>query len=304
MPRFLNTELLNEWIPKLISTAQKELVIVVPYIQLSAPVYNELQKADARGVKTVLIYRENKLLPAQKEKLTQLKNLNQFEHPTVHCKTFYNGDLLLIGSMNLYEHSENNNREMGVLFARSGEAAKLIGNTLGTPDDGNIFTDFLIEYKTIQNATREVSLSEEYVKSGMQIDILKTPFEKTNDLCLEMKKVFGHKQFEPCEVKDSWFPICENYHEKLDVGIEIDRRAFMCLTYPEQRIESIYQKAKGSIKEGLITGFKFFWNNHYEEIFLYPDSRDHRWSNIDQNAKLIEYRKGIDKVVDWLKRQM
>lgn len=302
MPRFLNTELLNEWIPKLISTSQKELVIVVPFIQLSARVYDELLKADTRGVKTVIIYRENKLSPIQKEKLGQLKNLNQFEHPTVHCKTFFNGDLLLIGSMNLYEHSENNNREMGVLFARSGDGAKFIGNSWGSADDANIFTDFLEEYKLIQNGTTSVLLSEEYVKSGMSIEILKTPMDKTTDLCLEMKKVFGHKQFEPCEIKNNWFPVCFNYHEKLDVGIEIDRRAFMCLTYPEQRIESIYLKAKDAIKEGLFPGFKFYWNNHYEEIFLYPDSRDQRWKNIDIQGKLIEYRKGIDEIVTWLRR--
>lgn len=301
MPQFLNTELINEWLPKVIATAKNELVIVVPYIQLSPIVFSELQKADKRGVRTVLIYRENKLAPAQKAKLNQLQNLNQFEHPSVHCKTLYNGELLLISSMNLYEYSENNNREMGVLFARTSEGSSMIGNSWSSPDEAKVFTDFLFEYKDIQNGSAVVKLTDTYVLSGMKIDILRTPQEKALDLCNDMKKVFGHKQFEPIEYGQDWLPMCLNYFDKLDVGLELERRAFLHFTYPEQRIESIFNRANASIREYLFPGYKFYWNHHTAGIYLYPDSRDRRWQNIDQEARLIEYRKGIDQVVHWLR---
>ena len=42
MAKFLNTTLLNEWIPKLIDETERELVIIVPYIKTSDKMYNHI----------------------------------------------------------------------------------------------------------------------------------------------------------------------------------------------------------------------------------------------------------------------
>ncbi len=86
MAKFLNTALLNEWIPKLIEETKSELMIIVPYIKTSDRMYNYLQEANNRGVHTVLIYRENKLLANEKAKLAALENLDLMYHPNIHCK--------------------------------------------------------------------------------------------------------------------------------------------------------------------------------------------------------------------------
>jgi phosphatidylserine/phosphatidylglycerophosphate/cardiolipin synthase-like enzyme len=118
MALFLNTNRFNEWLPKLISEAESELVIIVPYIQISNNIFKALNTADANGVEIILIYRENKLSVEEKNKLLLLNNISLLHHPNIHCKCYFNGDLLIIGSMNLYEYSEKNNREMGTLFSR------------------------------------------------------------------------------------------------------------------------------------------------------------------------------------------
>lgn len=69
MPVFLNTELLNHWIPRLIQETMRELVIVVPYIKTSENLFKELKNANERGVESTIIYRENKLSDFEKRNL-------------------------------------------------------------------------------------------------------------------------------------------------------------------------------------------------------------------------------------------
>ena len=88
-------------------------------MQLSDRIYQCLVAANKRGVETVIIYRENKMKPRERAMLDVIDNLNLMHHPNIHAKCFYNEDYLLIGSMNLYEYSEKNNREMAILFERN-----------------------------------------------------------------------------------------------------------------------------------------------------------------------------------------
>ena len=72
MAKFLNTTLLNQWIPKLIDETERELIIIVPYIKMSEQIFNHLKKANQRGVETTIIYREDKLSVIEKKKLMEL----------------------------------------------------------------------------------------------------------------------------------------------------------------------------------------------------------------------------------------
>ena len=66
MALFLNTNKLNYWIPKLISEAESELILIVPYIKVSQKIFAALQQTDEKGVDITLVYRENKLLRIRK----------------------------------------------------------------------------------------------------------------------------------------------------------------------------------------------------------------------------------------------
>lgn len=52
MPKFLNTQGISEWISKIIDAADKELVIITPYMQLSDKIYECLFIANARRAKS------------------------------------------------------------------------------------------------------------------------------------------------------------------------------------------------------------------------------------------------------------
>ena len=76
MVKFLTTQGLSEWIPKIIEETQRELVIITPYMQLSNKIYNLLLDANKRGVESIIIYRENKLLSIKKKNFKAIDNLN------------------------------------------------------------------------------------------------------------------------------------------------------------------------------------------------------------------------------------
>ncbi|TDP57629.1 hypothetical protein [Flavobacterium dankookense] len=60
MAEFLNTKKIKDYISKIIETAEKELVIISPYIQTNATFIELLKAADERGVETTLIYKKRK----------------------------------------------------------------------------------------------------------------------------------------------------------------------------------------------------------------------------------------------------
>ncbi|OWK98543.1 hypothetical protein AP75_05195 [Kaistella haifensis DSM 19056] len=66
MAEFLNKKKLLEWVPKLIETAGKELVIISPYIQISEKIFKLLKESEKRGVEITLIYKTSRFISNSK----------------------------------------------------------------------------------------------------------------------------------------------------------------------------------------------------------------------------------------------
>ena len=76
MAEFLNKKKLLEWVPMLIETAEKELIIISPYIQISEKIFALLVDAEKRGVETTLIYKEGELSDKERKRFYEIENLN------------------------------------------------------------------------------------------------------------------------------------------------------------------------------------------------------------------------------------
>lgn len=86
MAEFLNKKKLLEWVPRLIETAEKELIIISPYIQISEKILALLEDAQKRGVETTLIYKEGKLSEKERKRFYEIENLNLLFHPNLQIK--------------------------------------------------------------------------------------------------------------------------------------------------------------------------------------------------------------------------
>ncbi len=114
MAEFLTTNGTSYHIEKIITGANKKLVLVSPYLQISKTFYERLLDASKRNVSIKIIYGKDELKPNEKKSLDGLKNLELLYFENLHAKCYFNEYEMVITSMNMYEFSEKNNREMGV----------------------------------------------------------------------------------------------------------------------------------------------------------------------------------------------
>ena len=96
--------------------AKREIYLVSPFLQLSKTFYERLKDASRNNVKIKIVYGKDELKPNERNSLAGLSNLELFYFENLHAKCYFNESRMVITSMNMYEFSEKNNREMGVLI--------------------------------------------------------------------------------------------------------------------------------------------------------------------------------------------
>jgi phosphatidylserine/phosphatidylglycerophosphate/cardiolipin synthase-like enzyme len=116
MVEFLNKDKAYAEIVSIVSKATNKLVLITPYIKIPDDLFERLKYKDGKGTKTVIVCREKDLDSEVKTRLKQLRNLELRFDDDLHAKCFYNEDSMVITSLNLYEHSQQHNREMGILL--------------------------------------------------------------------------------------------------------------------------------------------------------------------------------------------
>lgn len=115
MARFLTTKGTLYEIERVIQAAQDELVLITPFVALSASYQRRLKEADERGVTIRLVCRMDDLKSEWRTFFGSLTHAVLYDEPRLHAKCFHNGSSLVLTSLNLYEFSEQNH-EMGVLL--------------------------------------------------------------------------------------------------------------------------------------------------------------------------------------------
>lgn len=123
MAKFLRTSGISHHIEQIILQAQKELVLVSPYLKLSKTFMERLNDASANGVNIKIIYGKSELKDDQLNSLQALKNTQLYYCENLHAKCYFNESQMVITSMNFYEFSEKNNREMGVFIEHNSDKA-------------------------------------------------------------------------------------------------------------------------------------------------------------------------------------
>lgn len=122
MAEFLTTRGTSHHIENIIMDARNKLILVSPYLQLSKTFFERLKDASKRGVQIKIIYGKDELKPNEKNSLAELTNIELFFHENLHAKCYFNETKLVITSMNMYQFSEQTNREMGILIDAKTEA--------------------------------------------------------------------------------------------------------------------------------------------------------------------------------------
>ena len=125
MADFLNTQDVSSALNKIIQNAKERLVIISPYLQVSHHIQDLL--ADTR-VPIVLVCRQprqpkdERQLQQACEQLEKLPEVKVLSLEYLHAKCYMNEEQAILTSMNLYEFSQQNSKEMGLLVSRDQES--------------------------------------------------------------------------------------------------------------------------------------------------------------------------------------
>jgi phosphatidylserine/phosphatidylglycerophosphate/cardiolipin synthase-like enzyme len=126
MAKFLTTIDIAAQLQSLITEADERLYLVSPYLQISKDFQELLVSREKKKKETIIIYGKNELTPVQLKFLTSLRYLYLKFYENLHAKCYVNDTKIIITSMNFYEYSMINNKEMGVVYDTSDEADKEI----------------------------------------------------------------------------------------------------------------------------------------------------------------------------------
>jgi hypothetical protein len=214
----------------------------------------------------------------------QIENLNLLSHPNLHSKCFYNGKYLIIGSMNLYDYSQRNNREMGVLFRRFDEGSKGWNNYKFGKDDDSIFQDAILEIQSIITASNIEKESNLTLHKGFDMQIAKTNFDIIVEKCNGLNKFSKNKKFVPYQSGDHWLAKCENFLDRVNVVFDKGNITIE-LKFEESRLEDLFKHLSTKYYQNeyrVISCFRMYWTYLKPSIALYPLS-DHKLWELGEN---------------------
>lgn len=149
MAKFLNTSATNYFLEELIKDAKDRLILISPFLKLNDRMKELLADKNRLKIDVRIVYGKSELQPEEINWLKELTYIRTSFCKNLHAKCYLNEELCIITSLNLYEFSQVNNNEMGVLIRRS--------------DDGELYKDAYEESQRIIRISDEVRISLERV---------------------------------------------------------------------------------------------------------------------------------------------
>lgn len=284
MAEFLTTVANSYNIEKIIKKAKNELTIVTPYLKLTPNILERILDADTKGVLITIIYGKSELTKFEQEKLQLLNNIEVYFLENLHAKCYHNENNMVISSMNLYEFSERNNREMGIL--------------IDSEYDKMIFEDAIEEVQSIKNAAtlkKQFSKKSKIVKNSfinIQDYITKYPEWQKNDICYynslltEFYKIYKTKYKIEC---NEYGLLIHNFPEK---GIFLEAGYSLSFNVPNPETYFLYkEKNRDNIRKEL-RGIRIFRNKLKVQVYHekdYNPGKDDRGikSRVEKTFKII-----------------
>ena len=151
MAKFLNTSATNYFLEELIKGAQERLVLISPFLKLNDRIKELLEDKNRLKIDVRIVYGKSELQPQEIEWLKAQSYIRTSFCKNLHAKCYLNEENAIVTSLNLYEFSQINNNEMGILIRRD--------------DDAELYKDTYEEAQRIIRISDEVRISMERVSS-------------------------------------------------------------------------------------------------------------------------------------------
>lgn len=173
MAKFLTTNGMSYELEELIKSARERLFLFSPYLKLNERLRSLLEDRARLKIDIRIIYGKNELQPEEQERLRQLQTLHLTFLKNLHAKCYLSEERAIIGSMNLYDFSQQNNEEMGVLVKKQ--------------DDPTLFAEIVEDAQRLLRTSEPVAITIEKIKPQKSESRPSTPRTKkisANGFCL------------------------------------------------------------------------------------------------------------------------
>jgi len=147
MAKFINTRKAVSEIEDLIKNAGERLILISPYLKLSKDFKELLTYRSSKDKITTIIFGKQELKPDEMKFLQGLQFVILKFNEDLHAKCYVNDNKMVITSLNLYEFSMANNKEMGVLIDKNEQS------------DISLFEDALKEVDYINETSQRFDLT-------------------------------------------------------------------------------------------------------------------------------------------------
>ena len=121
MTEFLTTTGISNQLEQIIKGAEERLVIISPYMKTNVLIRELLEEKNRSKIDIRVVYGKETLQPGEQAWLESMPSIRTSFCHNLHAKCYLNETQALMTSMNLYEFSQVNNREMGVLVDRDSD---------------------------------------------------------------------------------------------------------------------------------------------------------------------------------------
>lgn len=150
MAKFLNTSATNFYLEELIKNAQERLILISPFLRLNDRIKELLEDKNRLKIDIRIVYGKSDLHPDEIKWMQKLDYVRVSFCKNLHAKCYLNEKTCIISSLNLYEFSQINNNEMGILIEKE--------------LDDLVFKDAYEEAQRIIRISEEVRISLDEVK--------------------------------------------------------------------------------------------------------------------------------------------
>ncbi|HEY8219570.1 MAG TPA: phospholipase D family protein [Methylobacter sp.] len=205
----MNTSATNYFLEELIKNAKDRLILISPFLKLNDRMKELLADKNRLKIDVRIVYGKSELQPEEINWLKELTYIRTSFCKNLHAKCYLNEELCIITSLNLYEFSQINNNEMGVLIQRS--------------EDAELYKDAYEEAQRIIRISDEVRISLERVSNDVESksEAEESAADKLTSSKLAQKLGIKTNEFVEKLVASGHLEIREGKHYLSDKGKEV-----------------------------------------------------------------------------------
>lgn len=237
MAKFLNTSATTYYLEELIKNARERLFLISPYLKLSDRIKELLEDKNRMKIDIRVVYGKSELKPAEVTWLKSLSFVRTSYCHNLHAKCYINEESCIITSLNLYEFSQVNNNEMGVLLNRQ--------------EDSSVYQDAYEEAQRIIRISEEVKMSMDVVHNE----------ENDGDVSIEQEE-----DAQEDEKMQSGFLAVKQLAEKLQIDRSECNKRLCNHGLQELKGSKYFLTEKGKAAGAILKKGKFGW------FILWPEN--------------------------------